>query len=77
LHFDLSNRAKTCLQLTAAIDKALESAFLKYAEAYIPEEKLEKFNSLRSISDIRFPSEWFPDARQMKRYSEGEEERNQ
>ncbi|CAO3622400.1 unnamed protein product [Mucor fragilis] len=50
-----------------AIDKALESAFLKYAEAYIPEDKLEKFNSLRSISDIRFPSEWFPDARQMKR----------
>ncbi|KAK4519679.1 uncharacterized protein ATC70_009918 [Mucor velutinosus] len=50
-----------------AIDKALESAFLKYAEAFIPEEKLEKFNSLRSISDIRFPSEWFPDARQMKR----------
>ncbi|KAF1805349.1 P-loop containing nucleoside triphosphate hydrolase protein [Mucor lusitanicus] len=50
-----------------AIDKALESAFLKYAEAFIPEEKLEKFNSLRSISDIRFPSEWFPEARQMKR----------
>ncbi|KAI8059402.1 P-loop containing nucleoside triphosphate hydrolase protein [Gilbertella persicaria] len=28
---------------------------------------VDQFNSLRKISDLRFPSEWFPDARQMKR----------
>ncbi|KAI8390268.1 P-loop containing nucleoside triphosphate hydrolase protein [Blakeslea trispora] len=28
---------------------------------------VDRFNSLRTISDLRFPSEWFPDARQMKR----------
>lgn len=50
-----------------SIDKALESAFFIFAEPFIPKDKVEKFHSLRSISDIRFPSEWFPDARQMKR----------
>ncbi|CEP11137.1 hypothetical protein [Parasitella parasitica] len=49
------------------IDKELESAFFTFAEPSLPKEKIEKFHSLRSISDIRFPSEWFPEARQMKR----------
>ncbi|KAI8646471.1 P-loop containing nucleoside triphosphate hydrolase protein [Parasitella parasitica] len=49
------------------IDKELESAFFTFAEPFLPKGKFEKFQSLRSISDIRFPSEWFPDARQMKR----------
>ncbi|GAA5798947.1 hypothetical protein HPULCUR_004356 [Helicostylum pulchrum] len=48
------------------IDKALLSAFYNYAEPFLPEESLERFNSLRKISDLRFPSEWFPDARQMR-----------
>lgn len=53
------------------IDKALLSAFYNYAEPFLPEESLERFNSLRKISDLRFPSEWFPDARQMRRYDIG------
>lgn len=49
------------------IDRALLSAFFNFAEPHLPEEVVEKFNSLREISDLRFPSEWFPDARQMQR----------
>lgn len=49
------------------VDKALLSAFYNFAEPHLPEEAVEKFNSLRKISDLRFPSEWFPDARQMQR----------
>ncbi|CAO3632708.1 unnamed protein product [Mucor hiemalis] len=52
---------------TEYIDRALLSAFFNYAEPQLPEEVVEKFNSLRKISDLRFPSEWFPDARQMQR----------
>ncbi|KAG2212298.1 hypothetical protein INT47_001657 [Mucor saturninus] len=50
-----------------SIDRALLSAFYNYAEAFLPEEAVDTFNSLRKISDLRFPSEWFPDARQMQR----------
>lgn len=49
------------------IDRALLNAFYNYAEPYLPEDAVERFNSLRKISDLRFPSEWFPDARQMQR----------
>lgn len=45
----------------------LLSAFLSYAEPHLPEEMVDRFNSLKKISDLRFPSEWFPEARQMKR----------
>lgn len=49
------------------IDRALLSAFLSYAEPHLPEEIVDRFNSLKKISDLRFPSEWFPEARQMQR----------
>ncbi|KAI7904750.1 P-loop containing nucleoside triphosphate hydrolase protein [Cokeromyces recurvatus] len=49
------------------IDKVLLSEFFTYAEPHLPSEIVDRFNSLRKISDLRFPSEWFPDARQMKR----------
>ncbi|KAI8885700.1 hypothetical protein K501DRAFT_322263 [Backusella circina FSU 941] len=50
-----------------SINRALLSAFYNYAEAYLPENIVEKFNSLRKLSDLRFPNEWFPEARQMQR----------
>ncbi|KAI8079764.1 P-loop containing nucleoside triphosphate hydrolase protein [Halteromyces radiatus] len=31
------------------------------------QEVLSEYNSLRKLSDMRFPSEWFPEARQMQR----------
>jgi ATP-dependent RNA helicase SUPV3L1/SUV3 len=43
-------------------------AFYNYAEAHLPENIVEKFNSLRKLSDLRFPNEWFPEARQMQRF---------
>lgn len=49
------------------IDRALLSAFYNFAEPLLPKDIVEKFSSLKRISDLRFPSEWFPDARQMKR----------
>ncbi|KAI9355226.1 P-loop containing nucleoside triphosphate hydrolase protein [Pilaira anomala] len=52
---------------TEFIDRALLSAFYHFAEPLLPKDIVEKFGSLKKISDLRFPSEWFPDARQMKR----------
>jgi ATP-dependent RNA helicase SUPV3L1/SUV3 len=49
------------------IDRVLLSAFLSYAEPHLPEEMVDRVNSLKKISDLRFPSEWFPEARQMQR----------
>ncbi|ORZ07825.1 P-loop containing nucleoside triphosphate hydrolase protein [Absidia repens] len=33
----------------------------------MPQEVLNEYSSLRKLSDMRFPSEWFPEARQMQR----------
>lgn len=33
----------------------------------MPKEIQEEYDSLRKLSDLRFPSEWFPEARQMQR----------
>ncbi|KAG1143552.1 hypothetical protein G6F37_003418 [Rhizopus arrhizus] len=49
------------------IDRALLQAFIEFAEPYLPKEVVHKVNSLKKLSDLRFPSEWFPEARQMKR----------
>ncbi|CAO3627432.1 unnamed protein product [Cunninghamella blakesleeana] len=43
------------------------SSFYEYAQPYMPKEIQEEYNSLRKLSDLRFPSEWFPEARQMQR----------
>ncbi|KAI9473859.1 MAG: P-loop containing nucleoside triphosphate hydrolase protein [Benjaminiella poitrasii] len=53
--------------LKESLDKAILSEFFTYAEPYLPESIVDRFKSLIKISDLRFPSEWFPDARQMKR----------
>ncbi|KAI8337981.1 P-loop containing nucleoside triphosphate hydrolase protein [Chlamydoabsidia padenii] len=33
----------------------------------MPQNVLNEYSSLRKLSDLRFPSEWFPEARQMQR----------
>jgi ATP-dependent RNA helicase SUPV3L1/SUV3 len=43
------------------------SSFYEYAEPFMPQEVSSEYSSLRKLSDMRFPSEWFPEARQMQR----------
>ncbi|KAF7721322.1 hypothetical protein EC973_004866 [Apophysomyces ossiformis] len=51
----------------ASVDRHLLSCFYDFALPYLPEDTVGKFRSLRKLSDLRFPSEWFPEARQMQR----------
>ncbi|KAG0191615.1 hypothetical protein DFQ28_011454 [Apophysomyces sp. BC1034] len=50
-----------------SVDRYLLSCFYDFAVPHLPEETIGKFQSLRKLSDLRFPSEWFPEARQMQR----------
>ncbi|CAO3620496.1 unnamed protein product [Cunninghamella echinulata] len=52
---------------THGLNRYLSSTFNDFAEPYMPKEVQEEYNSLRKLSDLRFPSEWFPEARQMQR----------
>lgn len=58
--------------LLAYLDKELLQCFLDYAKPFLPEDIVDKVNSLRKISDLRYPTEWYPLARQMQRYGERE-----
>lgn len=50
-----------------SVDRYLLSAFYQFAEPYLPPDVVDNFRSLRQLSDLRYPSEWFPEARQMQR----------
>lgn len=52
----------------ASIDRVLLTSFYNYAEPHLPEHIQESLRSLKQVSDLRFPAEWFPEARQMQRY---------
>ncbi|CAG8511518.1 7819_t:CDS:10 [Paraglomus brasilianum] len=53
------------------VRKLLLSSFLEYAQLnmskYMSEEQIQTFSSLRQISDLRFPADWYAKARQMNR----------
>ncbi|KAG1384457.1 hypothetical protein G6F61_000422 [Rhizopus arrhizus] len=49
------------------MNRVLFQAFIDYAEPFLPKETVNKIRSLRKLSDLRFPSEWFPAARGMQR----------
>ncbi|KAI9253759.1 P-loop containing nucleoside triphosphate hydrolase protein [Phascolomyces articulosus] len=50
-----------------SIDKYLLRYFFTFAETRLPQKVAENIQSLRELSDLRYPSEWFPEARQMQR----------
>ncbi|KAI8973805.1 P-loop containing nucleoside triphosphate hydrolase protein [Mycotypha africana] len=52
---------------SAFLDKAILSAFLDYCAPHLPEDQRDRYVSVRKLSDLRYPSEWFPEARQMRR----------
>ncbi|KAG2217289.1 hypothetical protein INT45_005391, partial [Circinella minor] len=50
-----------------SIDKFLLQHFFTFCESKLPPKVAENIQSLRELSDLRYPSEWFPEARQMQR----------
>lgn len=52
----------------ASVDRVLLTSYYNYAEPRLPEHIQESLRSLKQVSDIRYPAEWFPEARQMQRY---------
>ncbi|KAI8136697.1 P-loop containing nucleoside triphosphate hydrolase protein [Fennellomyces sp. T-0311] len=51
----------------ASVDRLLLSHFFQYAVPMLPKNIAENIQSLKQLSDLRYPSEWFPEARQMQR----------
>ncbi|CAO3670249.1 unnamed protein product [Rhizopus stolonifer] len=51
----------------AQIDRILFQAFVDHAKPFLSRDIISKLESLKKLSDLRFPSEWFPEARKMKR----------
>ncbi|KAI9288380.1 P-loop containing nucleoside triphosphate hydrolase protein [Umbelopsis sp. AD052] len=49
------------------LDSYLYTRFLEYAEPHLPKEITSKLTSLKKITDLRFPHEWYPEARRMQR----------
>lgn len=50
------------------MNRVLFQAFIDYAKPFLPKETVNKIRSLRKLSDLRFPSEWFPEARGIQRF---------
>lgn len=50
------------------LDSYLYTHFLEYAEPHLPKDIVSKLASLKKITDLRFPHEWYPEARRMQRY---------
>jgi ATP-dependent RNA helicase SUPV3L1/SUV3 len=50
------------------LDSYLYTHFLEYAEPHLPKDIVSKLTSLKKITDLRFPHEWYPEARRMQRY---------
>jgi ATP-dependent RNA helicase SUPV3L1/SUV3 len=49
------------------LDSYMYTRFLEYAEPHLPKEIASKLTSLKKITDLRFPHEWYPEARRMQR----------
>jgi ATP-dependent RNA helicase SUPV3L1/SUV3 len=50
-----------------SIDTVLFRCFLDYAETRLPKDVASKITSLKKITDLRYPQEWYPEARRMQR----------
>lgn len=50
------------------MNRVLFQAFIDYAEPFLPKETVNKIRYLIKLSDLRFPSEWFPEARGIQRF---------
>ncbi|KAF9921990.1 RNA helicase [Linnemannia zychae] len=53
--------------ISSKLDKTLWDAFFTHCESKFPPETLFRLTRLREISDLRYPAEWNPAARLMKR----------
>ncbi|KAG0260493.1 RNA helicase [Mortierella polycephala] len=53
--------------VASKLDKVIWDSFFKHSEKLLPEETLLRLSRMRDISDLRFPEEWNPHARLMKR----------
>ncbi|KAG0207615.1 RNA helicase [Mortierella sp. GBA30] len=49
------------------LDKALWDAFFTHCETMFPPDTMLRLTRLRDIADMRYPEEWYPTARLMKR----------
>lgn len=54
--------------ISSKLDKALWDGFFEHSQDKLPAEALFRMTRLREIADLRYPSEWSPAARLMKRY---------
>jgi hypothetical protein len=54
--------------IAGKLDKVLWDAFFTHCEMMFPPDTLFRLTRLREISDLRYPAEWNPAARLMKRY---------
>ncbi|RUS23097.1 LOW QUALITY PROTEIN: hypothetical protein BC937DRAFT_92399 [Endogone sp. FLAS-F59071] len=50
-----------------SIDRMLVTAFFHFSEPHLPLDILSNFSVLRKLSDLKFPNEWFPEARKVQR----------
>ncbi|CAG8746024.1 8622_t:CDS:2, partial [Cetraspora pellucida] len=50
-----------------AVEKLLKVAFLEYSMNFMSDGDKQRFNSLKQLSDLRFPAEWHPAARTIQR----------
>ncbi|KAF9435290.1 RNA helicase [Entomortierella beljakovae] len=53
--------------ISTKLDKALWNAFIKDSEHLFPPETQFRLSRMREVSDLRYPSEWNPSARLLKR----------
>ncbi|KAF9359538.1 RNA helicase [Mortierella sp. AD094] len=53
--------------IISKLDKTLWDAFFTHCESMFPPDTLFRLERMRNISDLRFPAEWNPVARLMKR----------
>ncbi|KAG0022051.1 RNA helicase [Entomortierella chlamydospora] len=53
--------------IASKLDKTLWDAFFAHCETMFPPDTLFRLQRMRDISDLRFPAEWNPAARLMKR----------
>ncbi|KFH71454.1 hypothetical protein MVEG_01753 [Podila verticillata NRRL 6337] len=53
--------------ISGQLDKVLWNAFFTHCESKFPPDTLFRLSRLREIADLRYPAEWNPSARLMKR----------
>ena len=50
-----------------ALDTVLLHRFLDFAEPLLPNDVAPVYFALKKTTDLRYPHEWFPEARKMQR----------